>query len=62
MVAARWNCVRCHNFHPMMGTMKMGMPMYDATKSEVLQLPFKKTGKPATKVMMVEPMKPTQAA
>lgn len=36
--------------------------MYEATKSDVFQLPFKKTGKPATRVMMVEPMKPTQAA
>lgn len=46
----------------MIGTMKMGMPMYDATKSDDDQLPFKKTGNPATRTMMVEPMNPTQAA
>ena len=37
------------------------MPMYDAMKLDVDQLPFKKTGKPAINVMMVEPMKPTHA-
>ena len=36
--------------------------MYDAIKLDVFQLPFKKTGKPATRVIMVAPMKPTQAA
>ena len=45
-----------------MGTMKMGIPMYDATKFDVFQLPFKNTGKPATKVIIIEPMKPTHAA
>lgn len=42
--------------------MKMGMPMYEATKFDVLQLPLRKTGKPAIRVMMVDPMKPTHAA
>lgn len=42
--------------------MKIGMPMYEATKSDVLQLPLRKTGKPAISVMMVDPMKPTHAA
>lgn len=46
----------------MIGTMKIGMPMYEATKSEVDQLPFRKTEKPATKVMTAEPMQPNHAA
>ena len=43
------------------GKMKIGMPMYDAMKLAVLQLPSRKTGKPVMKVMMVAPMKPYQA-
>lgn len=46
----------------MMGTMKMGMPIYDETKSEVDQFPARKTENPATKTMIVDPMKPNQAA
>lgn len=45
-----------------MGTIKIGMPMYAAIKSEVDQFPWRKTGNPVTKVMMTEPMKPTHAA
>ena len=60
--AVQLTLVRLMSFHKIIGTMKMGMPMYDATKSDEDQLPFKKTGNPATKVMMVEPINPTQAA
>jgi hypothetical protein len=45
----------------MMGTIKMGMPTYDAIKSAVLQLPFRNTGNPQTRVMMVAPMNPYHA-
>lgn len=54
--------VLCHNFQPKIGTMKSGIPIYDATKSDAFQLPLRNTGKPATSVMMVDPMKPTHAA
>jgi hypothetical protein len=46
----------------MIGIMKIGIPIYEATKSEVFQLPLRKTGNPATSVMMVDPMNPTHAA
>ena len=45
----------------MIGTMKSGIPIYEAMKSPVLQFPFRKTGKPVIKVMMVDPMKPYHA-
>lgn len=49
------------SFQIMIGMMKMGMPMYDAMKSAVLQLPLRNTGNPATRVMIVAPMNPYQA-
>jgi len=53
--------VLCTSFQMTIGTMKSGIPMYDAMKSPVFQLPFKKTGKPVIKVMIVDPMKPYHA-
>lgn len=54
--------VRCQIFQAIIGTMKIGIPTYEATKSDELQLPLRKTGKPAISVMIVEPIKPTHAA
>lgn len=48
-------------FQRMIGTMKIGMPTYEAKKSEVDQFPLRKTGNPATRVIMVDPMNPTHA-
>lgn len=53
--------VRLKTFQRIIGTIKIGMPTYEAKKSEVDQLPLRNTGKPATRVMIVEPMKPTHA-
>ena len=58
----RLTLVRLTSFHTMIGTMKIGMPIYDAKNVDVSQLPFKKTGKPAMSTMMVEPTNPTHAA
>ena len=44
-----------------MGTIKIGIPMYAATKLEAFQFPLRKTEKPLRKVMTVAPMKPYQA-
>lgn len=41
--------------------MKIGIPMYVDTKSAADQFPLRKTGKPATNVMMVEPTRPYHA-
>lgn len=48
-------------FQSRIGTTKMGMPMYDAIKSLAFQLPSRKTEKPETSVMTVDPTKPYQA-
>jgi hypothetical protein len=54
--------VRYTSFHTTIGTIKIGMPMYDAMKSDVDQFPLRKTGNPTTSVMMADPMNPTHAA
>lgn len=53
--------VLCTNFQMMMGTTKIGMPIYEAMKSPVLQLPFKKTGNPVMNVIIVAPTNPYHA-
>ena len=53
--------MRLKTFQRIIGTMKIGMPTYEAKKFDVDQLPLRKTGKPATRVMMVDPTKPTHA-
>ena len=53
--------VRYHSFQQIMGTMKMGIPTYDATKSDVDQFPLRKTGNPAISVMIVDKIKPIHA-
>ena len=54
-------CVLCHSFQTMIGTMKSGIPIYEAMKSPVFQFPFKNTGNPVIKVMIVDPMNPYHA-
>jgi type II secretory pathway component PulF len=61
-VVCRLTLVLLTSFQTMMGTMKMGMPMYEAMKLLADQFPFRKTEKPVTSVMMDEPAKPNHAA
>lgn len=62
MSFARTSLDLFHSFQPMIGTMKIGMPIYDAMKSDVFQLPSRNTGNPVINVIMVDPIKPTHAA
>lgn len=52
---------RLRTFHMMIGTMKIGIPIYDATKLEEFQFPFKNTEKPVMSVMSDVPTNPYQA-
>lgn len=63
MLYLRWDLtfVRCQSFHPMIGTMKIGIPIYAATNPDADQLPLRKTWKPVTRVMGLAPMKPYHA-
>ena len=53
--------VLCQSFHPRIGTIKIGIPIYDATKWDEFQFPFRNTGNPATIVIIVDPTNPNQA-